>query len=98
MSIASRSVLPSPLLLCLLRHLLIIFLLHLKFTILTVTGCSRLSVINQFSFRLPFLSLARGEAKLAPPCIFSLCSFFFFWLPPLGTYPFLGAYALIIFL
>ncbi len=95
MSIASRkSVLPSPLLLCLLPHLLLIFLLHLAFSLLTVTGCGQLNVTDQFP-PLPFLSsLAGSEANLAPSwCIF-LC-YFLLGLPTLGTYPFLGVYALI---
>ncbi len=42
----------------------------------------------------PAFFLARSEAKLGFFCIFFV---FFFLLPPLGTYPFLGAYALIFF-
>ncbi len=93
MYIASRrSVLPLPLLLCLLPHLLLIFLLLLTLTLLTVTGCGQLNVIDQFL--PPLFSLARSEAMLAPPCCIFLV-FFIYGLPPLGTYLFLGAYALI---
>ncbi len=76
-----------------LPHLLLIFLLHLTLTIFTVAGCGQLNVIDQF-LNL-FFSLARSEAKLAPPCIFLVS--FIFGLPPLRTYPFLGTYALIFF-
>ncbi len=48
----------------------LIFLLHLTLTLLTVIGCGQLNVIDQFLSSL--FSLARSEAKLAPPCcIFS---------------------------
>ncbi len=74
MSIASRRpAFHSPLLLYLLSHLLIFFL-YITLTILTVTGCRRLSVIDQF-LQLVFFSFVKREAKLAPPYIFSLCSF-----------------------
>ncbi len=88
-----RSALPSPLLLCLLLHLLIF--LHLTLALLTVTDCSQLSVTDQFPLP-PLFSLARSEANLASPCCISF--YLFFLVAPLGTYPFLGAYAFIFFL
>ncbi len=90
-----RSVLPSPLLLCLLPHLLLIFLLYLTLTLLTVTGCGQLNVSDQFPPPL-FVSLARSEAKLAPPCCIFLV--FFFFGCPIGYISFFGGLCLYFFL
>ncbi len=94
MSIASRLALPSPLLLCLLPHLLLIFLLHLTLTLLTISGYGQLSIIDHFPSPPPLFSLARSKAKLAPPCIFLV---FFFACPHLVHILFLWAYAFIFF-
>ncbi len=95
MSIASRrSALLSPLLLCLLPHLLLIFFLHLTLTLLTVTGCGQLNVIDQFPPH-PIFFLARSGAKLASPCCIFLV--LFFGCPHWVHILFLGAYAFIFF-
>ncbi len=73
MSIASRKpVLPSSLLLCLLPHLLLIFLLHLTLTLVTVTGCGQLSVTDQFSLPPSF------PLQGVRPSLLLIVLFFFF--------------------